>query len=176
MEVKQKSRKPFILTKDYWVLKGQEKKIAEAKHSLAGEQLARRLVELDKLEDKDRQVKILEIDRKYGKLTDLEFNKQSATVKDEPYVGVVKTHFNPKDPKNGFFELDWNQKFIDNLTDNGYVAEKEEDAVNKWFNDLCKNIMLEDMDQDVLDELKANIKEDKSDQKKDLGDGKVEYS
>ena len=66
----------------------------------------------------------------------------------------------------------WNQKFIDNLAENGYVSEKEEDAVNKWFNDLCKNIMLEDMDQDVLDAMKENIEE----QKKDLGDGKVEYS
>ena len=32
--------------------------------------------------------------------------------------------------------------------------------------------MMEDMDQDVLDAMKENIEE----QKKDLGDGKVEYS
>ena len=43
---------------------------------------------------------------------------------------------------------------------------------NKWFNDLCRNIMLEDMDEDVVDALKENIKENK----KELGDGKVEYS
>ena len=174
MEIK--SKKPFILTKAYWNLKGNEKKIAKAKHTLAGEQLERRLAELEDISDKDRQLKILDIDRRFGKLSELEYNKQSATIKEEPYVGVVNTHFNPKKPKSGFFELDWNQKFIDNLTENGYVAEKEEDAVNKWFNDLCKNIMLEDMDQDVLDELKANIKEDKIAKKKDLGDGKVEYS
>jgi len=170
--MEQKINKPFILTKAYWSLKGKEKKIAEAKHNLAGEQLERRLVELADIDDKDRQLKILDIDRRFGKLSETEYEKQSATVKDEPYVGVLKTHFNPKDPKNGFFELDWNQKFIDNLAENGYVAEKEEDAVNKWFNDLCKNIMLEDMDQDVLDAMKDDIKE----QKKDLGDGKVEYS
>ena len=167
-----KNKKPFILTKAFWSLKGKEKKIAEAKHSLAGEQLERRLLELEDIDDKDRQLKMLDIDRRYGKLSELEFNKQSANIKEEPYVGVVNTHFNPKDPKNGFFELDWNQKFIDNLAENGYVAEKEEDAVNKWFNDLCKNIMLEDMDHDVLDAMKENIEE----QRKDLGDGKVEYS
>jgi hypothetical protein len=149
-----KNKKPFILTKAFWSLKGKEKKIAEAKHSLAGEQLERRLLELEDIDDKDRQLKMLDIDRRYGKLSELEFNKQSATIKEEPYVGVVNTHFNPKDPKNGFF------------------AEKEEDAVNKWFNDLCKNIMLEDMDHDVLDAMKENIEE----QRKDLGDGKVEYS
>ena len=129
------------------------------------------MLELQDIDDKDRQLKILDIDFRYENI-ELEFNKHVQLLKKNSYVGVVNTHFNPKDPKNGFFELDWNQKFIDNLAENGYVAEKEEDAVNKWFNDLCKNIMLEDMDQDVLDAMKENIEE----QKKDLGDGKVEYS
>ena len=54
----------------------------------------------------------------------------------------------------------------------GYTGEKDEEVINKWFNDLCRNIMLEDMDEDVVDALKENIKENK----KELGDGKVEYS
>jgi len=54
----------------------------------------------------------------------------------------------------------------------GYKGEKDEEVINKWFNDLCRNIMLEDMDEDVVDALKENIKENK----KELGDGKVEYS
>ena len=168
-----KINKPFFLTKEFWTKSGQQKEIAKAKHTLAGEELEKKLIELDKdLNEEQRQLKVLEVDRKYGKLTDVEYNKQSATIKGEPYVGVLQTHFDPTKPKNGYFELDWNEKFIENLTANGYHGEKEEDAVNKWFNDLCRNIMLEDIDQDVVDELKANIEENK----KDLGDGKVEYS
>ena len=37
---------------------------------------------------------------------------------------------------------------------------------------ICKNILMEDMEQDVLNEMKENTPETK----KDLGDGKVEYS
>jgi len=163
-----------MFTKKYWTEKGKNKKISEAKHNLAGEQLDRKLIEIDYEggDDKVKQIKLLEVDRKYGKITDTEFSKQSATIKDEPYVGVIKTHFDPAKPKNGFFELDWNEKFIENLSANGYHGEKEEDAVNKWFNDLCKNIMMEDIEQDVLDEMKQNVTENK----KDIGDGKVEYS
>jgi len=168
----EKVKKPFFLTKEFWTSKGKDKQIAEAKHSLSGEKLERKLVDIEYEDGVDKQVKLLEIDRKYGKITDIEFKKQSCTIKDEPYVGVLETHFDPTKPKNGFFELDWNDKFIENLNANGYHGEKDEEVVNKWFNDLCKNIMLEDMDQDVVDELKSNI----SETKKDLGDGKVEYS
>tara|TARA_B100001057_G_C22734017_1_gene905023 strand:- start:441 stop:959 length:519 start_codon:yes stop_codon:yes gene_type:complete len=170
---KTKIKKPFFLTKEYWSTKGTEKQKAEAKYKLSGEELERKLVDIEYEDDNaDKKVKLLEIDRKYGKLTDIEFKKQSATAKNEPYVGVLETHFDPTKPKNGFFELDWNDKFIENLQTNGYHGENDEEVVNKWFNDLCKNIMLEDMDQDVVAELQSNIKESK----KDLGDGKVEYS
>ena len=77
-----------------------------------------------------------------------------------------------QEAKERILELDWNEKFIEDLNASGYHGEKEEDAVNKWFNDLCKNILMEDMDQDVLNEMKENIAETK----KELGDGKVEYS
>ena len=171
-----KNKKPFFLTKNFWSLKGKEKKIAEAKHNLAGEQLERRLVELQDIDDKDRQLKILDIDRRYGKLSELEFNKQSATIKEEPYVGVVNTHFNPKDPKNGFFELDWNQSFIDMLSKAGYSGVSDDEIVNKWFDDLCKGIVLETMDQDVFEELKAQQENREKISKTELKDGKVEYS
>lgn len=167
-----KSKRPFMLTKEFWQTDSVSRKIAQAKHQLAGEQLDRRLAELEITDVDKLKVENLKIDKKYGKVSDVEFDKQSATLKGEPYVGVLKTHFNPQEPKNGFFELDWNDKFIEDLMTSGYTGEKDEEVINKWFNDLCRNIMLEDMDEDVVDALKENIKENK----KELGDGKVEYS
>tara|TARA_B100001094_G_scaffold280128_1_gene290738 strand:+ start:980 stop:1489 length:510 start_codon:yes stop_codon:yes gene_type:complete len=167
-----KSKRPFMLTKEFWQTDSVARKIAQAKHQLAGEQLDRRLAELEITDVDKLKVENLKIDKKYGKVSDVEFDKQSATLKGEPYVGVLKTHFNPQEPKNGFFELDWNDKFIEDLMTSGYTGEKDEEVINKWFNDLCRNIMLEDMDEDVVDALKENIKENK----KELGDGKVEYS
>jgi hypothetical protein len=166
------SKRPFILTKEFWQTDSLSRKVAQAKHELAGEQLDRRLAELEITDVDKLKVENLKIDKKYGKISDVEFDKQTATLKGEPYVGVLKTHFNPQEPKNGFFELDWNDKFIEDLMTSGYTGEKDEEVINKWFNDLCRNIMLEDMDEDVVDALKENIKENK----KELGDGKVEYS
>lgn len=166
------SKRPFMLTKEFWQTDSLSRKVAQAKHELAGEQLDRRLAELEITDVDKLKVENLKIDKKYGKISDVEFDKQSATLKGEPYVGVLKTHFNPQEPKNGFFELDWNDKFIEDLMTSGYTGEKDEEVINKWFNDLCRNIMLEDMDEDVVDALKENIKENK----KELGDGKVEYS
>ena len=37
----------------------------------------------------------------------------------------------------------------------GYTGVTDDEIVNKWFDDLCKGIVLETMDQDVLDELKS---------------------
>ena len=145
------------LTKEFWTSKGKDKQIAEAKHN-TGEKLERKLVDIEYEDGVDKQAKLLEIDRKYGKITDIEFKKQLCTIKDEPYVGVIETAQSQLNPRMDSLELDWNDKFIENcLNANGYHGEKDEEVVNKWFNDLCKNIMLEDMDQDVVDELKSNI-------------------
>jgi hypothetical protein len=170
--MKIKGKLPFVFTKDFWQGDKKQKEIAKAKYTLAGEELEKKLVELEDMTDTERQIALLGIDKKYGKLSDVEHDKQVATINDKPYVGVLKTNFDPTKPKNGWFELDWNQKFIDDLVTAGYTGEQDEDVVNKWFNDLCRNVMMEEMDQDVMQELKDNIKENKN----DLGDGKVEYS
>ena len=167
-----KMKMPFFLTKDFWSKNSKERAIAKAKHDLAGEELERKIVELDIENENDRKIALLGIDKKYGKLTDVEHDKQVATINGKPYVGVIKTNFDPSKPKNGYFELDWNERFIEDLITAGYTGEDNNEVVNKWFNVLCRNVMMEEMDSDVMQELKDNIKENKT----DLGDGKVEYS
>ena len=41
--------------------------------------------------------------------------KDLATEKGEPYIQVLDTNVDPKNPKYGYFELDWNKHFVDNL-------------------------------------------------------------
>jgi hypothetical protein len=66
--------------------------------------------------------------------------KEEATSKKEPWVGVLDTHVNPENVRNGFFELDWNEYFIVQLKQAGYVGDTEESIVDQWFQDLCRNI------------------------------------
>lgn len=66
--------------------------------------------------------------------------KELASEKKEPWVCVLNTHVNSDNIKNGFFELDWNEYFILELTNAGYTGSTEEEIVDKWFSELCRNI------------------------------------
>ena len=48
--------------------------------------------------------------------------KARATAKGEPYVAVLDTHVNKDNIRNGFFELDWNDLFIVQLKQAGYLS------------------------------------------------------
>jgi len=70
--------------------------------------------------------------------------KEAANAKKEPWVTVLQTHVNPESPKNGFFELDWNEYFVLMLRNNGYTGVTEEEIVDQWFSDLCREVGSED--------------------------------
>lgn len=66
--------------------------------------------------------------------------KERATAKKEPYIAVLETHVNDQNPRNGFFELDWNEYFIVQLKSAGYYGESDEEIVDRWFQELCRGI------------------------------------
>lgn len=72
-------------------------------------------------------------------------DKQRATRKKEPWVGVLNTHVNQDNIRNGFFELDWNEYFILQLKRDGYGADGdlEEEIVDRWFRELCANVVVD---------------------------------
>ena len=57
---------------------------------------------------------------KNPKLEALMKEKEQATAKGEPWVAVLDTKINQENIRNGFFELDWNNEFIEKLFDAGY--------------------------------------------------------
>jgi len=70
--------------------------------------------------------------------------KDKATAKKEPWVAVLDTHVNPDNIKNGFFELDWNEYFVLQLKTAGYTGITDEDVVDQWFSELCRNVGAEE--------------------------------
>jgi hypothetical protein len=66
--------------------------------------------------------------------------KQLATERKEPWVAVLDTHVNKDNIRNGFFELDWNEYFVLQLTEAGYIGVTEEEIVDLWFQELCRNV------------------------------------
>tara|TARA_B110000240_G_scaffold84890_1_gene96598 strand:- start:727 stop:1125 length:399 start_codon:yes stop_codon:yes gene_type:complete len=80
----------------------------------------------------------------------LAFEKEEATLKGEAWIGVLDTQVNPADIKNGFFELDWNNEFIEQLIDAGYIGESQEQIVDVWFRTVANAVLEEDgVDKDV---------------------------
>jgi hypothetical protein len=59
---------------------------------------------------------------------------------EEPMVKVLQVKVNPENPRNGFFELDWNNEFVNMLKQNGYTGASEEEIVDRWFQSLCRSI------------------------------------
>ena len=96
--------------------------------------------------------------------------KTAATARQEPWVAVLQTHVNPESPRNGFFELDWNEYFVLMLRNNGYTGVTDEEIVDQWFSDLCREVGSEEnvpgMDRRGAGYINVN----------NLGNGKSEVS
>lgn len=72
--------------------------------------------------------------------------KDIATERGEAWVSVLDTKVNPENPRNGFFELDWNDFFIVQLKQAGYGydGDPDEEIVDRWFRDLARNMLVEE--------------------------------
>ena len=66
--------------------------------------------------------------------------KEIATEAKEPWVAVMDTHVNKDNLRNGFFELDWNEYFVVQLRSAGYTGDTDEEVVDQWFTELCRNV------------------------------------
>lgn len=98
-------------------------------------------------DEKERDIALLAVDKKYGKITDAEYDKQVAGVKDEPYIRVVEIVTDPGKPSYGGIIFDYNEAFVLYLEEHGYGPHPDsDDTINEWFNDLCKNVALEAFD------------------------------
>ena len=72
--------------------------------------------------------------------------KEYATRRKEPWVSVLDIKVNEDNVRNGFFEMDWNKYFIEELIRAGYglEADPEEEIVDRWFRDIVFNMLSEE--------------------------------
>jgi hypothetical protein len=116
---------------------------AEASESLKLAQEARAaLAEANRLrEEAEAATKRAAEEEELAKLSP----KDRATRRKEPWVGVLNTHINQDNIRNGFFELDWNDHFVVKLKQEGYGADGDldEEIVDRWFRELCANVVVD---------------------------------
>jgi hypothetical protein len=118
----------------------------EHKHArLTDQQYHRALTDLI-VDDKQKALALLELDHREGKIKEIEYSKQLATIKGEPWVNVINMDFTKKSSLEGSFELDWNEHFVEKLKAEGYTGPTPDNIVNQWFMELCRNIAMEEFD------------------------------
>ncbi len=112
-------------------------------------------------------------------------DKEKATRAGEPWVSILNVDINPEDINNGAFEMDWNDKFVLNLIKAGYKQaedDTDEEIVDRWFQQVCRNIALEVYEQDQADPYNRKDKDPITGadmrvvSSKDIGDGRSEVS
>ena len=123
---------------------------------------------LDKLFGKKKPAKPAEVKERPKKAKKSE--KDLATERGEPYVAILSMDVDPNNLNEGAFELDWNDKFIANLRRAGYQGKQDADLVDQWFQNVCRNVVLETYEQDQAMNMSRYTNE------RDLGNGRTEVS
>ena len=99
--------------------------------------------------------------------------KELATKNKEPYINILSMDVDPENLNEGAFELDWNDIFIARLIKAGYQGKEDQDLVDQWFQNVCRNVVLETYQQEqAMNPTTQGVKVNK----RDLGDGKSEVS
>jgi hypothetical protein len=98
--------------------------------------------------------------------------KELATEKGEPYVNIISVELDPENIGNGAFELDWNDFFVAKLVRTGYKGKDDAQIVDQWFQDVCRNVVMETFEQYEAN----NPRPSTGVKRRDLGDGRSEIS
>ena len=98
--------------------------------------------------------------------------KELATKNNEPYVSVLSMEIDKDNPSDGAFELDWNDIFVARLMKAGYQGKTDNDIVDNWFQSVCRNVVMENFENEQADpELRRQ-----HESKRDIGNGRSEHS
>ena len=99
--------------------------------------------------------------------------KQIATEKGEAYITMLSMEIDPENLGQGAFELDWNEIFVADLVRHGYMMnpnDTDADIVDRWFTDVCRNVVLETWEQEQAINPTRVVKS------RNIGDGRSEVS
>lgn len=129
-------------------------------------------------DERELDERLSELDLEFGHISEEDHTKKVATLNGEPYVKVVNIDLDKQSPGAGFFELDFNEHFVEYLANSGYEGVEPDEIVDNWFNDLCRNIVLSDLEDDAGDPKSFDVasKEGLIIQRLKTGEDSAEYS
>jgi len=88
--------------------------------------------------------------------------KEIATEKNEPWVGVLGMEVDIETLEQGAFELDWNDQFVAKLIRAGYQGKTDADIVDRWLQSVCRNVVLESYEKEQALQRSERIDENRT--------------
>ena len=91
----------------------------------------------------DHTTEKFKLDYEYNKnnIPQRKYEKEMANLKGEIYFNDNARYVETEEGSGTIvFDLDWNDKFVEYLRDQGYDAPTAEQAVDMWFTNLCKQV------------------------------------
>ena len=125
---------------------------------------------------REAAAKLAEAERIIALGKSVKTEKDIANEKGNPYINILSMELDPENPGLGAFELDWNDKFVANLVRAGYQMDPKDtdaDIVDRWFTDVCRNVVLETWEQY---EAMSTVTDGRVVKSRDIGDGRSEVS
>jgi hypothetical protein len=100
---------------------------------------------------RDLELAYLDLDLKHARVTEMGYQKDRATLLDEPWVGILESGFDPDKGVSGlYFTLDWNPQWIAKLAANGYNGQTEQQIIDMWFAEVCRSQGMDAMYNNVV--------------------------
>lgn len=111
------------------------------------------------LDEKKLKSEINEIQFKFHKIDENDYNKEKATIEREPFIGMKSFKLEPtvKDGVKGYelvVEVDNNQEFLDWLRTVGYNQASDDINVKNFLSENLQEIVGEFVDLDEVEEMK----------------------
>ena len=86
---------------------------------------------------------LLNLELVHNRISKSEHDRKLADLRSEPWVAMPDIKWDPADPSRSYFELDYNEHFVDFLRANNYTGATEEEIVDKWLNTVCRSVAAE---------------------------------
>lgn len=167
---------PFSWFPGSWGLKGKSREIAQAEYELKGEELDLKLLDLkyDDHECVEYKRNLLELKLKYKHIDENTYNKEIATLNEEPYFAIIASEYVQLPNGLGRFihEFDWNDFHIDELIRLGYQGYSDEDIIEQWLIDYYRQ-QIPDAEAMTSD---TNYEKPQRTRKRKRGDDHMEFS
>ena len=135
---------PFWAMPASWGLRGEAYERAKIEYELDGTKRKIALAKVGLTDEVDLAVAEADVLLEVGEVDENQHAKMISSVKKEPWVAVKRMEVHPDDPKQGYMELDWNDHFIAMLQEKGYTGKSDEDVANKWCNDICRTVLMQE--------------------------------